>query len=342
MPEPEAVPGFPRQFTDSQAAAAWRALSPPARREADVAMDTLLWAQVWHLQVAAETSTQLSGSAAPPTPQKRHEVYEREEDARDSLALFQHRLDELTARHALLMHGAVLVDIEHAARWARHRAVVAAQATLSPAGQPPRTDDAVLSEHDALMARVQAAQEPIGHALAEQRQMTRDALHRLYPTMTGSQGIEQLRIQLVDDSGLGTAHYTLASRELSDAQREHADLEARSTAANLEPGAAPVTEEEISDARARVERAGQNLTELTSSRTDTLRALQALRSVAELTPTPPGGVAARAQHLAAQSRQRAQTPTPTAERPHSGDRAAEQRQTPHQQAPRTGSSVRPT
>ncbi|MGW2746535.1 hypothetical protein [Streptomyces sp. NPDC001450] len=85
-----------------------------------------------------------------------------------------------------------------------------------------------------------------------------------------------------------------------------------------------------------------NFTDLKSSRADTLHALKALYTVVELTPTPPGGVAARAQRLAAQSRERAQAPPLMADRPHSDDRAAEQRQTPHQQAPRTGSSLRPT
>ncbi|MFE2102835.1 hypothetical protein, partial [Streptomyces sp. NPDC059468] len=43
-PPPPAIPGFPRQFTDLQAAAAWRVISPVARREADLAMNNLVWA----------------------------------------------------------------------------------------------------------------------------------------------------------------------------------------------------------------------------------------------------------------------------------------------------------
>ncbi|WP_330342657.1 hypothetical protein [Streptomyces sp. NBC_00557] len=344
--------GFPLRFGDKEAAAAWRVLCPPARREAEHAMDELMRAEARLLQAKA------TAQAGGPEPAQTHtgdalsrlrQIRERrrtqglEADARGGRAYARHRLEDLDARHAVLWHGLALVDAQHAAQRARHvGAVAAAQATLSPADQPPPTMQQVLAEHDAFNAydtQLQTVREHIDHILAEQRQATRDALHRLLPRTVGRRAMARLRTQLVDNSPLGRNAELKAIRALFAANAEFETLQARFTNGTPQPGRPPVTENEVHEAQGRLRQAERELAELRSARLDTLRALDALDSVADLTPTPATGSAARATQITAESRARTHSRTHAAGRPRHDDRTAEQHPLPHGQAPPRGTGL---
>ncbi|MER6434177.1 hypothetical protein ABT272_41865 [Streptomyces sp900105245] len=125
--EAPAIPGYPKHLEgDLQAAAQWRLISPAARHTAEQTMDRL----------ARATSTLAQATAAADV----HEPVSPQQDA----ALLSHRslhqeLEELTARHALLMHASVLADAEAAAEPAQHAAVVAAAAQATEAQPRPST-----------------------------------------------------------------------------------------------------------------------------------------------------------------------------------------------------------
>ncbi|MEU6071915.1 hypothetical protein ABZ864_47730 [Streptomyces sp. NPDC047082] len=314
-------------------------------------MNDLVRADIRRLEAAAEADTWANGRPRDPEAAKafdrlnplakrleRNRIQDLKADALDSHAYLRKRLEDLNARHALLMHGAVLDDAEQDAKRAHHQAVVAAStATLSPASNEPSTWD---TEHDAFMEQVTAAEKAIGEVLDEQRQLTRDALHRLFPkAVGGSWAMYQLRTRLVDGSGLGIDHDFDASRAVTAAHRTHGDLEGRFKSKHIGFGDLPVTEEEVDAARARVERAETELADLRTSRTFTLRALRAVKTVADRAPTEPGEIAARAQRITALSRKRAQTPVPATAR---SDARATEQQTVHGQTPHTGPSARPT
>ncbi|MFG3207357.1 hypothetical protein [Streptomyces sp. NPDC048192] len=344
---------FPLRFGDMEAAAAWRVLCPVAGREAERAMEELVRAEARLLQ--ARTAAQPGhgpvpagaepGDALSRVRQIRHRRRAQglEADARGAREYARHRLEDLDARHAVLWHGLALVDAQHAAQRARHvGAVAAAQATLSPADQLPTTTEGVLAEHDAFEAfdtQLQAVRERIDHVLAEQRQSTRDALHRLLPRTVGRRAMTRLRTQLVDNSGLSRNAELKVIRALFAAKAEFENLQARFTNGTPQHGRPPLAEEEVLKAQRRLKQAERELAQLRSSRLDTLRALDALDSVADLTPTPATGSAARAIHITAASRARTRLHTTAAGRPRHDDRTAEEHRLPHGQAPQRGTGL---
>jgi hypothetical protein len=316
-PRPDAVPGFPRHLPDLHAAVAWRGVSPAARRDAELAEADLAAAGTRLAAAMAEHGTQ-PGTAQPRSPE--------EQTARETHAAAEQQVAELTARHAALMHGSILADAEEAVQKAEHQAIVnAVQATLPPASSPRSTVAEVLQEHEALQEHFNAAKAQIDAVLDEQRQLARDALHRLLPEAAGEWGMEQLRTVLIGYSGLSMDAVAEAELAATAAAREASDLQSRLNQPAA-PGEQPVASERVAAARARSGRAEERLSDLTTSRPVTLRALKALRSTQDLPPSETilAQVAQRAARIVAQSRQRTGHP-PTG--PDSGRRA------PHGQQP---------
>ncbi|MER6279685.1 hypothetical protein ABT202_25910 [Streptomyces sp900105245] len=119
-----AIPGYPKRLEgDLQAAAQWRLISPAARRAAEQTMDRLICATTVLAEATAAADV--------------HQPFSPQQDAallsRGSL---HQNLEELTARHALLMHAGVLADAEAAAEPAKHAAVVAAAQATEVERQP--------------------------------------------------------------------------------------------------------------------------------------------------------------------------------------------------------------
>lgn len=265
-------------------------------------------------------------------------MHSGEDHARDHRRSCRDQLDTLDARHALLMHAAVLHDAEQAATTARHHAVLAAsEATLHPANTP-RTAADYLAEHDAFMAHVTAAEDRIDHVLQTQRQMTRDALQRLLPRSGRARALPELRTQLLERSWLGLDDYHRAHQQIHVTAHALREAEAAFSSGPTPFGRPAVTEEDVTRARDRHRHARQYFSDLRESRRATLLALNALDAVAGLAPTLPGPMAERAARIAAQSRRRAQAaPAP---RPRTDDPAEAQRQ--HRQPTQHSPAVRPT
>ncbi|MGW2098691.1 hypothetical protein ACWCPX_13455 [Streptomyces olivaceoviridis] len=292
-PGPEPIPGYPRQMDgDLQAAAQWRVISPAARRDADRAMA--------HVVNAATALAEAKAAADP----------ERPAGPAKSRAMRLHtdrlrELEELNAQHALLMHAYVMVDAEAAAVAARRSAIVAA-AQAAEDMPAPRTSADIQAGHEAFMAHVNAAEDSIAHTLGAQRQITRHALHRLFPQSTGRSGLHHLRTRLIDRAGLGFAAYNAAWRAIGDTARTLEILEAAYRSNAAEFGRPPVTAEQLEQARTAAGEAGPHFDDLKRSRPVTLRAVKALDGVAGPEPSPSGSLAQRAARITAQSRQRAQ------------------------------------
>lgn len=296
-----AIPGYPKHLADDlQAAAQWRLLSPAARRSAEQTMDQLVQ--------AATALTQARAAAEPNQPRS----------AQEYQALHTHnhlleQLDELNARHALLMHASVLADAEAAAAPAAHAAIVAAQQTSEAPGRPSTAAD-LIAGHKAFMEEVNAAEDRIAQTLGAQRQLTRDALHRIFPQTVGASSLHLLRTELVEHSGLGLDAYNQAYRATRDTVRTLEDLEARYRSSTVEFGRPPVDAEQVEQARAAVQRAEDHFDDVQISRPLTFRALKALDGAAGLEPSDSDTLATRAARLAAQSRERALQSAPTAPR----------------------------
>lgn len=293
-----ALPGHPRLMTDIEAAAAWRARSPTARRDAEMYMDDLVRAHTRLVVASADAAAQGVGwfNARPRDP--------AEAAAVDSRDYFEQRLKDLNARHSVLMNGSVLAEAEAAAQQARHQAIVAAaQATLP---LTPRTTLAETeADHEAFQAHITTAEQRIDQALDVQRQYARDALHRHFPLLAGSRGIAQLRTRLMDRAGLGLGSYQQACQVIGDASRALHDLRSRLASGRTEFGRSPVTAEQVAEAATHYTAAEQRLDDLSVSRARTLEALNALNRVRDLDPTGPVGGVARAAQITAQSRERA-------------------------------------
>lgn len=257
---------------------------------------------------------------------------------------FRERLEDLNARHALLMHAAVLDDAHLHAAWLKHYSGVAiAQATMAPADKP-RTAAEVMAEHDAFMEQVTAVENAIDHVVDTQRQMTRDALHRLFPRITGIIGLDHLRTVLVDRSRLGLDDRTRAYEAITNASHTLGDLQRLLKSGHVVFGQGPVTEEQVTHAGEGLERAQQYFADLEVSRKATLRALKAVDSVADLSPTQGGGRFERAAQIAAASRRRTEMRGDTHE--HKGGVTAGQQHAqplqPQHPGPRSGRPERPT
>jgi hypothetical protein len=319
------IPGYPRQpVNDQLAAAQWQARSPMARHAAEQAM-----AQLAAAAAALTEATAAADPTQPPTPQEDQALLTHTE--------LHRRLDELTAQHALLMHAAVLADAEQAAGQATHTAIVAAQQATAPhdgVGNP-------MANHAAFMSQVHAAEDRIAHTLGQQRQLTHDALHRLFPQARGSSGLHLLRTQLIEHSGLGIDAYRRAYRAIGEAGRDLEQLQAGYRSNTVEPGRTPVTAEQVNAAREKAQQADDYFAELQLSRTVTRRAVTVLDGVTGLGPSTDSATS-RAANIAAQSRQRALQSTPAAAEPqHSGASTDHQGQhTAHLQTPPAGPGIR--
>ncbi|MFE5219312.1 MULTISPECIES: hypothetical protein [unclassified Streptomyces] len=323
--EAPAIPGYPKRLEgDLQAAAQWRLISPAARRAAEQAMDRL----------ARATSALAQATAAadvnqPPSLQ---------EDA----ALLSHRslhqdLEELTARHALLMHASVLADAEAAAEPAKHAAVVAA-AQATEARPRPGTAAEMVAAEDAFMAHVTGVEDRIAESLAEQRRLTVEALQRIFPSAVTSTGRHTVRRNLLENSGLSLDAYQHAYRAIGESAGKLQSVEAAYRSGAVSIGRPPVSHEDVEQARAALQRAQTRFADLRISRPNTLRALKALDGATHHEPSPPDARAARAARIAAQSRERSNA-APAAPRPHT---AAEQaRQAHHSAAQQHQPGVRP-
>ncbi|MFF1680746.1 hypothetical protein ACFVYG_32500 [Streptomyces sp. NPDC058256] len=323
--ETAAIPGYPKHLEgDLQAAAQWRLLSPAARRSAEQTMEQLVQ--------AATDLTRASAAADPAQP-----ASAQEDQALRTHSRLHGELDELTARHALLMHANVLADAEAAAVPARHTAMVAA-AQASEERPRPSTAAELIAGQDAFNAQIDAAEDRIGQTLDAQRRLTRDALHRIFPQAVTSTGLHSVRTQLVEHSGLGLDAYNHAYRAARRAGRTLGSREASYNSSTVEFGRPPVTAEQVEQARAAAQNADTRFADLQTSRPLTLRAVKALNGAASLDPSPSDPVAARAARLAAQSRERARQTAPTAART---DSAAEQtHQHQNFQAPQAGPGIR--
>ncbi|MFB6984615.1 hypothetical protein ACNPQN_32730 [Streptomyces sp. NPDC056297] len=320
---PTAIAGYPRLLPDLQAAARWRTVSPAARRDAEQTMEQLVQASTRLAQAAAEGEPWLDGRPRNPV----------EAQALDTRDYYRQHLDELNSRHAVLMHASILADAESAAEAARHAAIAAAaEATLPPADQP-RTKGQAMKDHDAFMAQVSTAEEGISQTLGEQRQLTRDALHRLFPQITGSSGLHLLRAQLIDHSGLGLDAYKRAYHTIGETGRQLAALEAGYRSGHVEIGRPQVTAAQVEQARSDARKANQRFTDLRTSQPQTLRAVRVLDGVMGLSPSADHGPAARAARLTAQSRERALLPTPMAAGPRRNRTTGQAPQTHHHQQP---------
>ncbi|MGW6202088.1 hypothetical protein ACWF9B_00310 [Streptomyces sp. NPDC055089] len=288
-PGPDMVPGYPRVLANDQLAAAqWRQISPTAHRDAELAMNWFANAEIRLAQVSAAADPTL-----PTSPQ--------EAQARQHRSRVEYELDELNSRHALLMHASVLTDAESAAATATRDVIgtTARDTEAAPGGFTP-------AAHGAFMTQVNSAEDRIAHILGEQRQLTRDALHRIVPKITSHQGLNQLRAQLIDHSGLGFDAYKRAWNATGDTARTLEDLEARYRSHSGGIGHPPVTIEQVELARTAAKDAETYFAELKTSRPVTMSAVRALDGVAGLKPSAPESISARAARIAEQSRRRTQ------------------------------------
>ncbi|MFI5689115.1 hypothetical protein [Streptomyces sp. NPDC051636] len=303
-----AIPGYPKHLEgDLQAAAQWRLISPVARRAAEQTMDRL--ARATSALAQATAAADANESASP------------QQDA----ALLSHHslhqeLEELTARHALLMHASVLADAEAAAEPAKHAAVVAA-AQATEGQRRASTAAEIVAAEDAFMAHVNGAEDRIAATLSEQRRLTREALQRIFPYAVTSTGRHTVRRNLLENSGLGIDAYTQASRAIGESARKLESVEAAYRSGAVSFGRPSVSQEDVEQARAALQRAQTRFADMRISRPNTVRALKALDGAAHRDPSPSEAPAARAARIAAQSRERSKATAPAAPRT---DPAAEQ------------------
>lgn len=321
-PEPSAIPGYPKHLEgDLQAAAQWRLISPAAQRAADRTMISLAHAATALAQARADTAPRRFGP--------------RENQALRLYTDLDQELSHLNGLHALLMHAHVLAGAEAAAVTATHHAI--ATATQQTENAPrPRTGSQLVAGHEKLMAQVNAAEDRIAHTLGAQRQVVRDALYRNFPQIGSSAGLNRLRAQLIDHSGLGFDAYHQAWRAMSDTARTLERLESGYRSGIVEFGRPPVTAEQVEQARTAAGQAAAYFTELRASRWLTLTAIRVLDGVAGLEPSSSSdSVAARAARITQQSRRRTQT----APARRSGT-ATDQRHQTHSPQGRQGSGLR--
>ncbi|MFJ8035993.1 hypothetical protein [Streptomyces sp. NPDC096032] len=323
-----AIPGYPKRLEgDLQAAAQWRLISPVARRAAEQTMDRLARAAsaLAHATAGADVNQ-------PPSPQR--------DAALLSHSSLHQELEELTARHALLLHASVLADAEAAAEPAKHAAVVAAQAT--EARPRPGTAAEMAAAEDAFMAHVTGVEDRIAETLAEQRRLTREALQRIFPYAVTSTGRHTVRRNLLENSGLSLDAYHHAYRAIGESARKMESVTAAYRSGAVSFGRPPVSQDDVEQTRAALQRAETRFADLRISRPNTLRALRALDRAVHHEPSGPEAPAARAARIAAQSRERSKTTAPTAPPTHVAAPAAEQvHQAHHSAAQQHQPGVRP-
>ncbi|MGW1090678.1 hypothetical protein ACWD4L_31325 [Streptomyces sp. NPDC002596] len=113
------------------------------------------------------------------------------------------------------MHATVLADAAEAAIPAARAAIASASQTTETQGRR-RTIADVIAGQEAFMPQVDMAEDRIAQSLIAQRQLTRDALRRLFPHIVGSTGLHVLRNQLIEHSGLGRDACNQAYRRVAD------------------------------------------------------------------------------------------------------------------------------
>ncbi|MFI0813423.1 hypothetical protein [Streptomyces echinatus] len=323
--EAPAIPGYPKHLeADLQAAAQWRLISPVARRAAEQTMDRLVRATS-----ALAEATAAADADQPASPQ--------EDAALLSHSSLHQELEELTARHALLMHASVLADAEAAAERAQHAAVVAA-AQGTEAQRRPSTAAEIVAARDDFMAHVNAAEDRIAQALSEQRRLTREALQRIFPYAVTSTGRHTVRRNLLENSGLGLDAYHQAYRAIGEGALKLETVEAAYRSGAVSFGRPSVSHEDVEQARAALQRAESRFADIRISRPNTLRALRALDRAVHQEPSASDAPAARAARIAAQSRERFNATAPAAQRTHS---ATEQVRQAHDSSAQRQPGVRP-
>ncbi|UXY33296.1 hypothetical protein [Streptomyces albidocamelliae] len=323
-----AIPGYPKHLEgDLQAAAQWRLISPAARRAAEQTMDRLFRATT----VLAE-ATAAADVHQPFSPQQ--------EAALLSRGSLHQELDELTARHALLMHAGVLADAEAAAEPAKHAAVVAA-AQATEVERQPGTAAEMAAARDAFMAHVNEAEDRIAKTLTEQRRLTVEALGRIFPYAVTSTGRHTVRRNLLENSGLGLDAYHQAYRAIGESARRLESAEAAYRSGTVPFGRPPVSHDDVEQARAALQRAETRFADLRISRPNTLRALRALDGAVHHRPSGSEAPAARAARIAAQSRERTAETAPAAPRTQPAAGAAEQVRQAHHSSAQQQPGVRP-
>jgi hypothetical protein len=241
-----------------------------------------------------------------PTPAER-------EDIDHALSMRNHlreRLHTLDNRHAMLMHGSVLADAEDAAEAAKYQLMVAAGQSTQP---PPSPWD--WEAHKVFVAELEAGEQRIADVLADQRQLTRDALAELFPKLSGPYGLHTLRFDVVERAGLGVEEYNRAREAINTARRRLTDLESRFRRGLADFGNRPVTHTDVERERDTVQAAVQHFDDLNISRPITWRAMKAMDSVEGLTASSSIGLATRAARIAEKSRERAQQSTAPAAKP---------------------------
>ncbi|MER6434178.1 hypothetical protein ABT272_41870 [Streptomyces sp900105245] len=186
------------------------------------------------------------------------------------------------------------------------------------------------------------AEDRIAQTLAEQRRLTVEALQRIFPSAVTSTGRHTVRRNLLEDSGLSLDAYRHAYRVIGESARKLESVEAAYRSGAVSFGRPPVSQDDVEQARAELQRAETRFADLCISRPNTLRALRALDRAVHHEPSGSEASAARAARIAAQSRERSKTTAPTAPPTHVAAPAAEQvRQAYHSAAQQHQPGVRP-
>ncbi|RNG38006.1 hypothetical protein [Streptomyces botrytidirepellens] len=315
-PQPRpALPGYPKILTDLEAAAAWRLISPTGHQEAAESMEQLVQMSV--------TLTEVTSKHGQPPPYFQHWH-----------TACQKHLNELNSRHALLMHATVLAEAEVAADAAKQMAArIATEPPLLPdPGGRPRTAEAI---QEAYMEEVNA----VDQALNEQRQLTRDAMHHLFPHAVGTSGLHLLREKLIHNSGLDSGTYERALQAVGDAQRELGARQSRLNSGYRESGSVPMTTEHVEHARTEFHNVKRRHDDLLVSLLVGTRAMKALERVVDLPPSKPDGIAARTARIAAQICQRSRAPAAIAPRADALATEQQYRHAQHSATPHIGPSI---
>ncbi|MGW6144407.1 hypothetical protein [Streptomyces sp. NPDC055140] len=256
--QPAVVPGFPRTVdNDAQAAAQWRLLSPAAHRQAAEAMNRL------EVTVVA---------GMPDHEGLRSQEQHAEQD-----------IQELNAHHALLLHASLLADAEAAAEQARRNAIVSLHEEFEHqlGGWNPQ-------RQDSYMARLRAVEDEIGQVLLQQRQLTRDALHRLSPLTKSRRGLDSLRGSVLLRAGLDQPSYDNAWAEQARRAQEFDRTQMQQLAqkrGEVRGIKRRVTPSDVETARAQADQARTRCDALRSSSAPTHRALAVLSGVVSLSVT---------------------------------------------------------
>ncbi|MFF9607572.1 hypothetical protein ACF1GY_35820 [Streptomyces sp. NPDC014684] len=153
-----------------------------------------------------------------------------------------------------------------------------------------------------------------------------------------STGRHTVRRNLLENSGLGIDAYHQAYRAIGEGARKLESAEAAYRSGAVSLGRPPVTQEDVEQARAALQRAETRFADMHISRPNTVRALRALDGATHHEPSVTEAPAARAARIAAQSRERSKTAAPAAPRTRP---AADQVQQAHNASAQQQPGMRP-